>query len=75
MRNFALALLLVATVGCARSASDHRGPVDRSVDAAETTVDTTGEHVHDVTSSAGDIIVSAVTFPFRLIGNVFRAIF
>jgi len=57
-------------MGCAT-----RGPVDRSVDAVHATNRTVGESVETVGKSTGNVVVDAVTFPFRLVGRVFGALF
>jgi hypothetical protein len=65
-----LSLALALAAGCATS----RGPVDRSVDALHETNRTVGESAQNVTQSTGNVVVDAVTFPFRLIGRVFGAL-
>ena len=65
-----MALVLVLGVGCST-----RGPVDRSVDAAHATNRTVGESVEEATESPRGTIVSVLTFPFRLVANVFDALF
>ena len=65
-----LALAASLASGCAT-----RGPVDRSVDAVHETNRTVGESVETATDSTGNVIVDAVTFPFRLVGRVFGALF
>jgi hypothetical protein len=65
-----LPLALALAAGCATS----RGPVDRSVDALHETNRTVGESAQNVTQSTGNVVVDAVTFPFRLIGRVFGAL-
>jgi hypothetical protein len=65
-----LALALSLAAGCSTS----RGPVDRSVDAFHETNRTVGESAETVTHSTGNVVVDAVTFPFRLIGRVFGAL-
>jgi hypothetical protein len=72
-RAGSLVFLLASTV--ASGCSSGRGPVDRSVDAAHATNRTIGESADDVTNSAGNIVVDAVTFPFRLVVRVFSALF
>ncbi|HUE38154.1 MAG TPA: hypothetical protein VMR29_01540 [Candidatus Binatia bacterium] len=52
-----------------------RGPVDRSVDAVHATNRTVGESVDEATESPRGTVVSALTFPFRLVANVFEALF
>jgi hypothetical protein len=64
------ATVALLAVGCAT-----RGPVDRSVDAVHETNRTVGESVGTATESTGNVIVDAVTFPFRLVGRVFGALF
>jgi len=66
-----LSLALALSAGC----STNRGPVDRSVDAAHATNRTVGESVDEATESPRGTIVSALTFPFRLVANVFDALF
>jgi hypothetical protein len=66
----AVPLAVALTVGCST-----RGPVDRSVDAAHATNRTVGESVEQATESPRGTIVSALTFPFRLVANVFEALF
>jgi hypothetical protein len=66
----AAVLALALLVGCAT-----RGPVDRSVDAVHATNRTVGESADTVTESTGNVVVDAVTFPFRLVGRVFGALF
>jgi hypothetical protein len=63
-------LAFALAAGCATS----RGPVDRSVDALHETNRTVGESAENVTQSTGNVVVDAVTFPFRLIGRVFGAL-
>jgi hypothetical protein len=63
-------LALALLVGCSA-----RGPVDRSVDAVHATNRTVGESADTVTDSTGNVVVDAVTFPFRLVGRVFGALF
>jgi hypothetical protein len=65
-----LSLALALTGGCST-----RGPVDRSVDAAHATNRTVGESVDEATESPRGTVVSALTFPFRLVANVFDALF
>jgi hypothetical protein len=65
-----LPLALALSGGCATG----RGPVDRSVDAFHETNRTVGESAQNVTESTGNVVVDAVTFPFRLIGRVFGAL-
>jgi predicted nucleotidyltransferase len=65
-----LALLLALVVGCAT-----RGPVDRSVEGVHATNRTVGESAETVTESTGNVVVDAITFPFRLVGRVFGALF
>ena len=65
-----LPLALALMGGCST-----RGPVDRSVDAAHATNRTVGESVDEATESPRGTIVSALTFPFRLVANVFDALF
>ena len=65
-----LPLALALAGGCATS----RGPVDRSVDAIHETNRTVGESAENVTESTGNVVVDAITFPFRLIGRVFGAL-
>jgi hypothetical protein len=48
--------------------------VDRSVDAVHETNRTVGESAETVTHSTSNVVVDAVTFPFRLIGRVFGAL-
>ncbi|MGH7858665.1 MAG: hypothetical protein ACREQY_15175, partial [Candidatus Binatia bacterium] len=74
LRNMVLVLPLAVALsaGCGSTA---RGPVDRSVDAAHATNRTVGESVETVTESTGNVVVDAVTFPFRLVGRVFGALF
>jgi hypothetical protein len=66
----ALSLALVLMVGCST-----RGPVDRSVDAAHATNRTVGESVEEATESPRGTVISVLTFPFRLVANVFEALF
>ena len=63
---FALAL----AIGCST-----RGPVDRSVDAAHATNTTVGETAQATVESPQSAVVAAITFPFRLVANVFEALF
>jgi len=63
-------LALVLSAGCST-----RGPVDRSVDAAHVTNRTIGETADDATDGPHSAVVGALTFPFRLIGSVFDALF
>jgi hypothetical protein len=63
-------LAVALLVGCST-----RGPVDRSIDAAHATNRTVGESADTVTDSTGNVVVDAVTFPFRLVGRVFGALF
>ena len=63
-------LAVALLVGCST-----RGPVDRSVDAAHATNRTVGESADTVPDSPGPVVVDAVTFPFRLVGRVFGALF
>ncbi|MGH7898690.1 MAG: hypothetical protein ACREQQ_12100 [Candidatus Binatia bacterium] len=65
-----VSLALVVSVGCST-----RGPVDRSVDAAHATNRTVGQSVEQATESPRGTIISAITFPFRLVANVFEALF
>jgi hypothetical protein len=65
-----LPLALALAGGCATS----RGPVDRSLDAVHETNRTVGESAETVTESTGNVVVDAITFPFRLIGRVFGAL-
>jgi hypothetical protein len=65
-----LSLALALAGGCST-----RGPVDRSVDAAHATNRTVGESVDQATESPRGTVVSALTFPFRLVANVFDALF
>ena len=71
-RAFATAALfaLAMSMGCST-----RGPVDRSVDAAHATNRTIGETADDATDGPKNAVVGALTFPFRLIGSVFEALF
>ncbi len=71
-RRYAAALLLglALSAGCST-----RGPVDRSVDAAHATNRTIGETADDATDGPKNAVVGALTFPFRLIGSVFEALF
>jgi hypothetical protein len=71
-RRFAAAALLGLTlsVGCST-----RGPVDRSVDAAHATNTTIGETAEDAADGPKSAVVGALTFPFRLVGRVFDALF
>ena len=74
LRAAALPLVLAGTLAAGCGASG-RGPVDRSVDAAHATNRTVGESAETVTESSGNIVVDAVTFPFRLVARVFSALF
>ena len=65
-----MSLALALTGGCST-----RGPVDRSVDAAHATNRTVGESVEEATESPRGTVVSVLTFPFRLVANVFDALF
>jgi hypothetical protein len=65
-----LSLALALTGGCST-----RGPVDRSVDAAHATNRTVGQSVDEATESPRGTVVSVLTFPFRLVANVFDALF
>ena len=71
-KNTALGLLLALALAAACST---RGPVDRSVDAAHATNRTIGESVEGATDGPRSAVVEAVTFPFRLVGRVFDALF
>jgi len=68
--SLVLPLALALAAGCATS----RGPVDRSVDAVHETNRTVGESAENVTHSTGNVVVEAITFPFRLVGRVFSAL-
>ena len=71
-RYLALAgfLAVALTIGCST-----RGPVDRSVDAAHATNTEIGHTAEAATDGPRSAVVGAVTFPFRLIGSVFEALF
>jgi len=71
-RRFVAATLLglSLSLGCST-----RGPVDRSVDAAHATNRTIGDTADDATDGPKSAVVGALTFPFRLIGSVFEALF
>jgi hypothetical protein len=73
MRRSRITLLAVALVLAA--ACSTRGPVDRSVDAAHATNRTIGETAEGATEGPRSAVVSAVTFPVRLIGRGFEALF
>jgi hypothetical protein len=70
--NIAVALALATVLSASCST---RGPVDRSVDAAHATNTTIGESVDEATEGPENAVVSALTFPFRLVGRVFDALF
>jgi hypothetical protein len=71
-RKLVLALPVAAVValGCST-----RGPVDRSIDTVHATNRTVGESAETVTKSTGNVVVEAITFPFRLVGRAFNAMF
>jgi hypothetical protein len=65
------------SLSAALLACTSRGPVDRSLDSVHATNRTVGESAENVTSdpSPSNVIVDALTFPFRLIGRVGEALF
>jgi hypothetical protein len=70
-RFAATALLGVAlSVGCST-----RGPVDRSVDTVHATNATICETADDAADGPESAVVSVLTFPFRLVGRAFEALF
>ena len=71
-RRFAAAALfgLALSFGCST-----RGPVDRSVDTVHATNATIGETAEDARGGPESAVVGVLTFPFRLVGRAFEALF
>jgi hypothetical protein len=70
----AASLLAASLLATPLTTAAEDGPVDRTAEAVETTSETTGSTVENVLIATGNVIVEVVTFPFRLIGDLFAAI-
>lgn len=74
-KNHAHGIVLAALFLTIAACGSSRGPVDRSLDAAHATNRETGETVEGSLDGPRSAVVSALTFPFRLVAGVGEALF